>query len=886
MLDTVVTCFRPLVALALAFVVTTTTSVASTRSGSNLGAHLNAIISTEDARHLLMRTGVGARPEDILALRGLSRKQAIDDIIDGISVTPDVPMPDWVSRPLPLYHARPDMDDEARAKFSNERDAELAQLRQWWVLNILQTSSPQTERMVLFWHDLFATNYHSLGKQSLAMARQNQTFRSLGFGSWERLIKAMIRDAALLEFLDSGSNHKTSPNENLARELMELFVLGEGNYDEMTVREAARSLTGHDTSRFHDLQFWLKTWAQDREDKRLFGQTGAFDGDALVELLLQQEAAPKFLATKFWYAFVSDVMPDPAWIDDQARLFRQSDLDIATLYRNVLQSKAFWHADNRGAMIKSPVDIVAGTARTLDYPMSQWQRMPQWQKLIGMDVFAPPNVSGWKEGAAFITPGHLLNRYKVVRQLIRAPAGKTQQNHSDTQMSAAAMQNVIDTDSSQGMSVVQEPSGSDMMSPDNPMQPVSAKPESNVIARLAAEDFHGPAQYRISLMKDSQLLWESNARSFTAGRDTLMFGRIENYADLAWKNETIVIPDAKLTGATALRLHFLNDAAGADGDRNLFVDGVRIGKHWLSAASAEQSSTCVPDLSANAGRLYCGGYVEFDLSTRDRKPHDARLPDTGNAPLRASAIHIQRGGINKNNGNANLAMVLDHLQTPGKDFQHVLFIVEKKNNQPMMLKLDSFHCWPDCIDPWPECAWTDKNFTANKHIAMPWVALDNERWSAKYDHQCQFESLSTNEKNLVSTLWVELPYLLAKARKTLRVKANGERWLPLISLMETQYRQAVQQMPDTAYTPFAKALDISSDYAPGDPEQQSLSAPVTRIDDVATLMDELSAQDMLIHELLLPQLSSDNIPGLPRSDAKRPGRYLKAVLEHPLFQLK
>ncbi|CAN0489948.1 unnamed protein product, partial [Hapterophycus canaliculatus] len=151
--------------------------------------HLQKLLSTDDVRHLLMRTGFGARAADVVKLQGLSRQRAINRIIDGISTEPDLPMPDWVSRPLPLYHARQDMEPEERAIFNKQRDAELVQLREWWILNILQTSSPQTERMVLFWHDLFATDYRSLGKQSLAMARQNQTFRMRGFGSWELLIK-------------------------------------------------------------------------------------------------------------------------------------------------------------------------------------------------------------------------------------------------------------------------------------------------------------------------------------------------------------------------------------------------------------------------------------------------------------------------------------------------------------------------------------------------------------------------------------------------------------------------------------------------------------------------------------------------------------------------
>jgi len=199
-------------------------------------------LSLDDARHLLSRTGIGVAPVDLQRFMSMDRQQAIDTVMAEFVDVPATPMPLWTEQALPLYHARQNMDANTRATFSAARDAELAQLRQWWTIEMLQTSSPQTERMVLFWHDLFATSYYGTDQQSLAMARQNRTFRSMGMGSWEALLKAMIRDSALLEYLDSGSNHKDSPNENLARELLELFTLGEGNYEESTVREAARAI--------------------------------------------------------------------------------------------------------------------------------------------------------------------------------------------------------------------------------------------------------------------------------------------------------------------------------------------------------------------------------------------------------------------------------------------------------------------------------------------------------------------------------------------------------------------------------------------------------------------------------------------------------------------
>ena len=851
-------------------------------------AYLLAPMSTDDARHLLMRTGIGASPAELIALRGLSRQQAIERTIAGISAEPDIPMPEWVDRPLPAFHARPDMDAEARARFNSQRDAELSQLRQWWVLNLLQSESPQSERMVLFWHDLFATNYHSLGKKSLAMARQNKTFRSLGLGSWEILLKAMIRDAALLEFLDAGSNHKASPNENLARELMELFVLGEGNFDESAVREAARSLTGHSNNIRHDLQFQLRTGVQDRDDKQLFGQTGAFDGDNLVELLLEQEAAPKFLATRFWLAFISDTAPASSWVDDQASRFKDASFDIATLYRNVLESEAFWHSDNRGAMIKSPVDIVAGTARSLEFPKAHWQSMPQWQSLIGMDLLAPPNVAGWKEGAAFITPGHLLNRHRVVRQLTRPAKGAVDQGAS---MAMAGMkregmkkdgmkrQDMAMTSSSD----LQEQPDPTMMQSTGENRQRSSSSMTDVALRLAAEDFEGPARYRISLQQADREIWQSEPRPFMAGRDTLSMGRIQSMSEVVWQTETVAVPTEQLERAAAIRVHFLNDAAGADGDRNLYVDKIQPEETWLSAAFGKQTSFCAPPLRANAGKLYCAGYIEFEHNAEN---NNSAMPNASAANFRASTLHMQHGNINKNNGNHVLVVVLDHLQTPDKSFQHVSITLQKRPDDAMTMTLRSFSCWPDCIDTWPECAFIDVHFPVSKHIVMPWVESDQPLWSQTFQHQCQFDSLNENERMLVATLWSELPQILERLKQTHRVQRLGDRWMPVIEFFEDHYQQASTQMSNTAYAPFAKTLDISARHAPAEPILQTLAPPLVNVNSAATLMMALSDEGLQIHDLLFPALTDAPVPELPASDAKRSGQYLTQVLEHPLFQLK
>lgn len=856
-------------------------------------AQLHQSMDVDDVRHLLMRTGLGAAPADILKLRGLSRQAGINAIIAGLSATSYVPMPGWVKDPLPAYHAKADMHSEDRARFNKRRDAELSQLRQWWILNMLLTSSAQTERLVLFWHNLFATNYHDLNKWSLAMARQNQTFRELGSGSWSTLLKAMIRDPALLKFLNSGSNHKASPNENLARELMELFTLGEGNYDEFTVKEAARALTGHDSTQFHDLTFRLKTWAQDRGEKQLFGQTGTFDGDALIDILLTQEAATRFLATRFWHGFVADDSPPEHWVDQQSQWFRQSGLQIETLYRNVLQSEEFWADEYRGAIVKSPVDLVIGTARTLNYPIMHWQRMPQWQSMIGMNLFAPPNVAGWKQGAAFITPGNILNRYKVARQLTSVPEhaatpgsskSGTMNNSSMNSMAGESSANSKDAT----MSMSMRAAGKSQQNPDNATE--NTRDSASIDIQMAAEDYQGPVMFKVSLHADNDILWQSKATAFYGGRDTVLVGRIQNASDFNWQTRRISVPEDAMRLSDKLRIHFLNDAAGPDGDRNLYINGLIIGSQWLAAEHGTQRSQCEPESRIDAGKLYCAGF--FEIAIRAKVPHTNLQPlkrksdQTASRLLTASAVHLQWASKYQPERKNTLEIVLDNVKGQHINYRHVRFKIEKKPDEPIMLQLESLSCLPECVDTWPDCAWTDEHFSALKYTAFPLAESNNKRWTQAYNHHCQFAALNNHEKMLVSTILGAMPDILNQASKTPKVQDNPERFMPTINAIENEIKKADVKLADTPFAPHASELDINEVYAPDKPAIEPLMPPATQFGSFSAIREQLKTHALEVHELLLPAINVAGLPNLTEKVSHPANQYRKAIIEHPLFQLK
>ena len=244
------------------------------------GDHLNVLMNVADARHLLERAGIGAHPEEIRSIVGVSRLDGIMRMIDQLDVGQTLLQPP--SSVADAYHdnwAVGDMESEERQAFRNARDKEMGQLRQWWIREILSTDRPAGERLMLIWHNHFVTAYSSVNEAVRAVYRQHEMLRDLGDGDLRSLLKAVVRDAAMLNYLDNDNNRKNSPNENLARELMELFTLGEGNYSENDVREVARALTGFSFNDLRDFEFRFEPQQHDTGFKQILGTV-----DGLIQI--------------------------------------------------------------------------------------------------------------------------------------------------------------------------------------------------------------------------------------------------------------------------------------------------------------------------------------------------------------------------------------------------------------------------------------------------------------------------------------------------------------------------------------------------------------------------------------------------------------------------
>jgi len=261
--------------------------------------------------------------------------------------------------------------------------------------------------MTLFWHGHFATSQRKVRLGQL-MYRQNVLLRREALGNFATLLHAVAKDPAMLIYLDNAGSRREAPNENFAREVMELFTLGEGHYGENDVKEAARAFTGwsleRDTGRF----VYRRAWHDDGV-KTVLGTTGRFDGDDVLDLLLARPETAEFVAAKLWREFVSP-QPDAAEVARWAAVFRDARYEVKPLLRAVLASNAFWAEENRATLVKSPVDLVAGTLRTYGIRPFELRPAVVTCAALGQNLFAPPNVKGWPGGDAWIDAATILGR--------------------------------------------------------------------------------------------------------------------------------------------------------------------------------------------------------------------------------------------------------------------------------------------------------------------------------------------------------------------------------------------------------------------------------------------------------------------------------------------
>lgn len=688
-------------------------------------SHLNKKMTVADARHLLERTGIGAHYLEIEKFTQQTRAEAIRNILSNFDDFPQTPLPKFIYDDLPPYWIRWDFDEPGRQAFRVARDKEMSQFRDWWVQEMITTTKPQNERLMLFWTNHFPVEYSAISEQSISIARQHLMFRAFGFGNYKLLVKQIIKDPAMLNYLDGENSKKGAPNENLGRELMELFVLGEGAYDEKTVKEASRSLTGYRYNRLRDFEFELNDWAHDKKRKTLFGQKGNFDGDDLVDILFQQPEAATFLTKKFWKYYISEAYEDRNEIERIALEFKKSNFEIPILLSEILASESFWLSKHRGTIIKSPVDLVIGSIRSTGFLPSDWQNISGVLARLGQNLFEPPNVAGWSGGASWITPAALLNRSRFLYGFFKQEGI-----------------NLVDVEKE---------------SPE-----ITMARRDNIIIRYGAENYKGPPNFYIRLGDEyaNKQVWVSPTIVAKGGHDTELFGRLKN-DEIPWNLAAFDFDPS--IDFKKVSVYFLNDnccgPGGADGgDRNFFVDWVKVGEHLLLSQDGKQYSRCKNN--KNPGFLYCEGSVVMD------KANSINVLNTEAKDIKAKKdqlvierVAFEWGKKRDVNNRMELDIGLLNVRFNSHFESGIKLRIIGIPNRYFKLVLKSDKCSKSCLSgDWPKSTFRRDNGKTN---ALEFSVGPNE----KSDQRRQFQQLSKEDKKFVSALWAAVPTLLNKMQE-------------------------------------------------------------------------------------------------------------------------
>jgi uncharacterized protein (DUF1800 family) len=386
-----------------------------------LSLHAQAApMGTDEARHLLSRSGFSPTEAEVRQYAPLSRQDAVDRLLRGTRSAAITLPPEWINEPIERPARMRQLSDEERKAYQQRLARRGFDLRAWWMSEMLATPTPLTERMTLFWHNHFVSSLQKV-RQPQLMYRQNVLLRRNALGNFGEMLHAVAKDPAMIIYLDSASNRKAAPNENFAREVMELFTLGEGHYTEQDIKEAARAYTGWSLEP-ETGEFKWRPNIHDEGVKTVLGKSGNFDGDAVLDILLAQPAAAEFIVKKLWMEFVSTDTALPANQAEIKRIaaqFRNSRYEIKAALAGIFTSPRFYAPENNANLVKSPVELVAGTVRQLGIRYSDPIPFVFVTAGLGQNLMAPPNVRGWPGGETWINSTTLLARKQFVERMFR-----------------------------------------------------------------------------------------------------------------------------------------------------------------------------------------------------------------------------------------------------------------------------------------------------------------------------------------------------------------------------------------------------------------------------------------------------------------------------------
>lgn len=367
-------------------------------------------------QHLLWRAGFGPMAEEFGQLTSASQKSYVDVLFKASSKSPayiDVAsnaLKGLVMGVDEIAKQSKQLSDEEKKQFRQQSRQDIKNLNLTWLDEMVSSRQQLREKLSLFWHGHFASrNLNILYQQQLLdVIRQN------ALGNFGDLLTEVSKSAAMINFLNNNQNRKGHPNENFAREVMELFTLGRGNYTESDVKEAARSFTGWGANVAGEFVF--RRPQHDTGQKTVLGKTGNFTGDDVLDILLRQKQTARFITQKIYRYFVND-QPDEVHITWLAERFYQSNYSIQSLMKDIFSSEWFYEERNIGSKIKSPVELIVGIRRMLPMEIENTDVQLLLQRLLGQLLFYPPNVAGWPGGKNWIDSSSLMLRLRIPQMI-------------------------------------------------------------------------------------------------------------------------------------------------------------------------------------------------------------------------------------------------------------------------------------------------------------------------------------------------------------------------------------------------------------------------------------------------------------------------------------
>ncbi|QGG79057.1 DUF1800 family protein [Litorivicinus lipolyticus] len=668
-------------------------------AGSDMPRMQDRAMSAADVASFLRRTGFEPSPDEIRPYVGQPRSALIRATLDNLTTRPVDGAPAWALTE-PRYWGNESRTRVENDRFRSARDAEVGMMRQWWVQQMIQSPSPMAERMVMFWDNTFVVGYSGLNNRSHALWGHHQLLRTHAVGDYRQLLAGIVRDPAVLRYLDNTSNTKEAPNENLARELFELYSLGEGNYSERDIKQAALALTGWGETDRGGTRFQLKPWAMAGGSKAILGQRGHFDGDDLPALILDTPAAARYVVTGLYHEFISSQAAPAGAIDDFARAFRDTGYQIDQLLQVMLESAYFWDPSHQGMGVKSPAEFVVGTVRATQTDDVALVKLVAAIQAQGQNLLDPPDVSGYDGGIDWLAPEYLIERQRF------AEFYQTEWHSPGSTPSAPQM---MGTDSLRIM--------------------------------LGGEAYQGPPEFWVTINHDGGT-WYSDEYSVAHARDTERLGRYQDKSNIEWAPYHVPIPDS-LTGITRIGVRFIRDAAGNGGDRNLFVAGVDYQGRQRAASQGTQSPGCRGDSSGakrNPGYLYCSGELSFEWAETGTSLAPDIAPIDGALNTREWVL----GWMNDENDRwRSINFMFDGLEFEGREWAFFGFEYSISERGERQLQITGRDCIPECFERWPTKAWRDKAGVPS--VSVPLRGL--HQWSMEH-----YDGLSKADRALVKAL--------------------------------------------------------------------------------------------------------------------------------------